>query len=113
MIYPTLHIEVWAKRGTDAYAQAKFVKLRGERVAPVRLSFQTDNTTVRTDSAGSKGHGQEFNAQVVVLAVPKTQIGIGDKLVILGHNLRVVEKHPRYTVSGVLDHFEVRCEAWT
>jgi hypothetical protein len=113
MIYPTLRIEVWQKRGSDQYAQPKFLKAVREMVCPVRLSFQTGNTTVRTDSAGSKGHAQEPNAQVVILAVPKTKIGIGDKLIINSESLRVVEKHPRYTVTGVLDHHQVHCLAWT
>jgi hypothetical protein len=113
MIYPTIPTEVWKKAGTDAYAQPKWQKMPGERVAPVRLSFQTDNTTVRTDSAGTKGHAQEFNAQTTVLALPKTKIDIGDKLVIMGYSLRVVEKHPRFTVGGTLDHFQVHCAAWT
>lgn len=113
MIIPTLRIELWRKQGSDLFAQPKFLKMVSERVCPVRLSFQTDNTTVRTDSAGTKGHAQEPSAQVVLLAVPKTQIQIGDKLVVLGHALRVTEKHPRYTVTGVLDHHQLHASAWT
>jgi len=113
VIYPTLSIEVWKKTGNDAYAQAKWLKMPNERVAPVHLRFQTESTTVRTDSASSKGHAQEFNSQTTLLAVPKTKIGIGDKLVVMGYSLRVTEKHPRFTVGGVLDHFEVECLAWT
>lgn len=113
MIYPTLRVDIWAKDGNDLYAQPKFRKVPSERVCPVRLSFQTENTTVRTDSAGSKGHAQEPNAQVVVLAVPKTRITLETKLVINGHALRVIESHPRYTVSGALDHYELHCMAWT
>lgn len=113
MIYPTLSVEVWQKVGSDAYAQARYARVAMERVCPVRLSFQTNNTTVRTDSAGTKGHAQEPNAAVTVLALPNTRIDIGDRLVITGNNVRVTEKHPRYSVSGVLSHYQIHCEAWT
>jgi hypothetical protein len=113
MIYPTLRIEIWEKAGTDLYAQGKFRKLASEKVCPVRLSFQTDNTTVRTDSAGTKGHAHEPNAQVVLLALPSTKIKIDSKLVILDFPLRVMERHPRFTVNGKLDHYEIHCLAWT
>ncbi len=113
MIYPTLRIEVWQKVGSDAYAQARYARVSVERVCPVRLSFQTDNTTVRTDSAGTKGHAQEENAVVTILALPNTRISIGDKLLINGNHVRVIEKHPRYAVGGKLDHYEVRGKAWT
>lgn len=113
MIFPTLPIEVWLKQGSDRYGQANFVRLGSERVAPVRLSFQTTHTTVRTDSAGTKGHAQEPTAQVVLLALPTTRIAVESKLVVLGHVLRVMERHPRYTVTGVLDHIELHCMAWS
>ena len=112
MIYPTLKVEVWKRQGTDVFAQAIMVRSPDEKVCPVRLSFISDNTTVRTDSAGSKGHAQEENAKVVILAVPKTRIEIEDRLYIHGHGLRVTQKHPRYTVGGVLDHYEVHCALW-
>lgn len=113
MIYPTLKVEIWVKEGSDLYAQAKYRKLRDERVCPVRLSFQLSATTVRTDSSGSTGHAQEANAQVVILAVPTTKISRDTKLVIMGNALRVTESHPRFSVGGRLDHIELHCMAWT
>jgi hypothetical protein len=50
---------------------------------------------------------------VVVLALPRTRITGDSKLIIMGHALRVVETHPRFTVGGNLDHIEVHCMAWT
>jgi hypothetical protein len=113
MIYPTLTVEIWAKEGADLYAQAKYRKIRSERVCPVRLSFQLAPTTVRTDSSGSTGHAQEKNAQVVILALPNTKINRDTKLVIMGNALRVIESHPRFSVGGKLDHIELHCMAWT
>ena len=112
MIYPTLQIEVQKKAANDLYGQPKYERVAQEKVAPVRLRFKLDKTTVRTDSAGSKGHAQEKAADVVVLVTPNTKIALDDKLIILGNPLRVIETHPRFTVSGKLDHVEVWAEAW-
>lgn len=114
MIYPTLPIEIWKKTGTDAFSQPKFsASAISEKVCPVKLNFSATHTTVRTDSAGSHGHAGEDTADVVVLAGPKTQIETGDKLIVLGHALRVKGMHPRFTVRGLLDHHQVTCGAWT
>jgi len=113
MIYPTLPVEIYVQGRNDVFAQPVFRRMPAERVCPVSLRFQTATTTVRTDSAGSKGHAREANAQVVVLALPGTQIRMDSKLVILGNSVRVVEIHPRFTVSGHLDHQEIHCVAWT
>lgn len=113
MIYPTLPLQVWAKDGSDLYGQPHFTRLADEKVCPVRLSFTSVTTTVRTDSAGTKGHAREPGATVVVLALPQTKIDLESKLVILGHPLRVLEVHPRFTVRGVLDHIQIHCGPWT
>lgn len=113
MIYPTLPVKVFVKVGDNAYAEPVLRRQPDEKVCPVRLSFRSDNTTVRTDSAGSKGHARENVAQVVVLAVPETTIRVESRLEILGQSLRVTERHPRFTVTGALDHYELHCDAWT
>lgn len=112
MIYPTLAVQVWAKAGNDLYGQPRFERQADEKVCPVRLSFTSVTTTVRTDSAGSKGHAREPGATVVVLVRPDTKISLESKLVILGHPLRVLETHPRFTVKGELDHIQVQCGPW-
>jgi hypothetical protein len=109
---PTLEVEVWKRTGSDVYGQPVQTKVRGEKVAPVRLEFSNQHTTVRTDSAASHGHAQETVADVVLLAVAATQIALDDMLVVLGHKVRVVKVHPRFTVAGKLDHNQIHCEAW-
>jgi hypothetical protein len=112
MFNPTLRIELWGKVGNDLYGQPAFAK-RGEfKVAPVKLIFTNQHTTVRTDSAGSHGHAQETTADVVLLVPASNTVALDDMLVVLGHRLRVVRIHPRYRVSGQHDHDEVHCDAW-
>lgn len=113
MIYPTLKIELWKATGNDLYGQAVFTRMPDEKVAPVRLSFQAAHTTVRTDSAASRGHAMEQSANVVILARPDTRIAVGDRLVVMGNALKVSETHPRMSVTGTLDHVQVLCVAWS
>lgn len=112
MIFPTIPVKIWRITGFDLHAQAQMVAEPDEKICPVRLSYKVERTTVRTDAAASKGHAFEDTAQVVILATPKTKIEKDSRLELLGQVLRVVERHPRFTVSGVLDHYEIHCNAW-
>lgn len=112
MIYPTLPVKVWNVAGYDLHAQPTLAREPDEKVCPVRLSFKVERTTVRTDAAASKGQAFDSTAQIVLLALPTTKIGNSSRIEVLGRSLRVVETHPRFTVSGKLDHYEIRCDAW-
>jgi hypothetical protein len=112
MIIPTVPVKIWSVTGYDLHAQPVLEAQPDEKICPVRLSYTVERTTVRTDAAASKGHAFESTATVVVLAVSRTKIQKGSRLQILDQTLRVVERHPRFTVSGVLDHYEIHCDAW-
>lgn len=110
MIYPHLKITVFKNLGSNAYGEASYGPGFGERCAPVRLRFQSATTTVRTDSAGSRGHAQEEVADVRVLVPIASKVAIDDMLEVTGTRLRVVAREPRYTVNGKLDHYELICD---
>lgn len=112
MIYPTIPVKVWSVSGFDLHAQPVIVPQPDEKICPVRLSYKVERTTVRTDAAASKSHAFDSTAQVVILATPKTRIEKDSRLELLGQVLRVVERHARFTVGGVLDHYEIHCDAW-
>lgn len=112
MILPTLLVEVWFKSGDDVYAQPIYSHRATEKMAPVKLDFQMRSTSVRTDAAASKARAQEDNANVILLALPTSKVELNDKLIVHGHALRVINAHPRYTVTGKFDHIEIRCMAW-
>lgn len=112
MIYPTLRIEVHRMAGTDRNGQPLLVRQRDQMVAPVRLNFTSQHTTVRTDSSGTHGQAYEETADVTVLALPNSGIEIDDVLVVMGHKVRVSTKHPRFQVNGTLDHLQLKCVAW-
>ena len=112
MIYPTLPVKIWSVTGYDLYAQPTLVAMPDEKVAPVRLSYKVERTTVRTDAAASKSHAFDNTALVVVLALPSTTMNKDSRLELLDQVLRVTEKHARFTVAGILDHYEIHCDAW-
>jgi hypothetical protein len=110
MILPTLWVEVFDRKSADRYGQAKVARPVRVRVAPVKLIFSDDRTTVRTDSSASHGAARETVANVVVLANPRSPINKGDQLQILGRRVLVTAVHTRFTVLGVHDHDEFHCE---
>ena len=112
MIHPTIWVDVYDRKSHDLYGQPKFTVAGRERVCPVMLQFTDQQTTVRTDSSGSHGSARETIAKVRILAVPKTKIQKGDVLGIHGQKVVVTLMHPRYTVTGVLDHYELHCAMW-
>lgn len=112
MIYPTLRIEVHRMAGTDRNGQPLMVRQPDQLVCPVRLNFTVQHTTVRTDSSGTHGQAYEETADVSVLARPEANIELDDMLVIMGHKVRVASKHPRFEVTGRLDHIQLKCIAW-
>ena len=112
MIRPTLKISRQGTSGSDIYGQPLLGGVTYELVAPVKLQFDVQHTTVRTDSAASHGHASENTAAVILLALPKSKIAPNDILMVIGNKLKVVRIHKRYTVAGVFDHIEVHCTAW-
>lgn len=112
MIFANLAVQHYKQTGSDVYGQP-ILTLRGTvMVAPVKLNFTSQHSTVRTDSSGSHGHADEITANVVVLALPSASIQIGDMLVIHQNKVRVTGSHARYRVGGPLDHYQVECVAW-
>ena len=112
MIIPTLLIKRHAPGTTDTYGQPRMGAVTYEMVAPVKLLFVNQHTTVRTDSAGSHGHAYEETANVVILAGARSKIDLDDILTIAGHKVVVTGMHPRHQVNGTLDHYQVTCDMW-
>lgn len=74
----------------------------------VRLAARSEKTSVRSDSSASRGQADQMVAESVILT--KNLLGVDDLVEIVGMTLRVIGTHPRFTVSGALDHWEVSLE---
>ena len=113
MIVPTLWVDIYDKKSSDFHGQPKLSKTGRERVAVTRMIGAAQHTTVRTDSSASRGQADERVSDVVLLALPRTKINVGDVLAIPdGRRVVVTKMHERFTVFGQRDHHEVHCDAW-
>ena len=112
MIIPTLKISRQSTAETDLYGQPVLGPMVSEMVAPIKLIFKSAHTTVRSDSAASKGHAYEEVDNVIFLALPRSTVAVNDVVTVLGHKVRVDQTHPRFRVGGTLDHLEVHCVGW-
>lgn len=112
MIIPTLRIGIQGIERSDIYGQPLISEMIYEKVAPVKLIFDNQHTTVRTDSAASHGHGYEETANIVLLATLSTKIEMDSIIAVHGRKVKVTYKHLRYRTTGEPDHYEVRGIAW-
>ncbi|OCP21901.1 hypothetical protein BC361_25365 [Ensifer sp. LC54] len=74
----------------------------------VRLAASSEKTSVRSDSSASRGQADQMVAESKILT--GQLLGVDDLIELVGMTLRVVGIHPRFTVSGALDHYEVSLE---
>lgn len=112
MIIPTLLIYIERPSGYDLHGQPVLAPKRAAKVAPVKVKFTDQHTTVRTDSSGTHGAALETVADVVLLAKPNVDIQPGDIVTVVGRRVRVQAIHPRFEVTGRHDHNQIDCEAW-
>lgn len=95
------------KNGTDGFGQPKFSKPIAGKCAVLKMLVNRQASTVRADSASSRGHAEEVVSDLHVL-VPKTsKLEIDDVLTIDGIKFRISGFRRRYDVLGKLDHIEV------
>lgn len=112
MINPNIPCVVVKESGTDVYGRP----LAGERIKTkcniVALKGSSVKSSVRADSSASRGRAHELISETVLLFPRYTNISFDDTVEVQGQKLRVMAVHPRYDVSGRLDHLEVGLETW-
>jgi len=98
---------------TDVYGQPLPARRVREQCAVVKLDIVSAQTTVRADSSASRGNARELTADAVILLTKYTIAAINDIIEIGDAKLRIVSKHPRFNISGDVDHIETRCVIWS
>lgn len=96
--------------GRDIHARPTYAPPIDCPFAPVNLNVKTDKTNVRADSSASRGSADELISKAKILIVKQIKPGFEDRFEHLEVLYRVVAIHPRYTVTGELDHYEVDME---
>lgn len=112
MFIPNIDCTIGKKGTPDIYGQASAGTQTPERCAVVKMRTESVHTTVRADSGASRAHADEFVSNNRVLLRANTVAQIDDQLTLLGFKIRIKLMHPRLTVIGTLDHYEVEGEVW-
>lgn len=112
MFIPNLPCLIRKKTKPDVYGKSGVGPAVPERCSVVKIKHLSVDTTKRGDSGASRSHADEFVTENRVLLLPKTNVMIDDQLAVIGYTIRVKSMHPRYSVLGELDHWEVEGEIW-
>lgn len=100
------------KRGTtDVYGQKVLGDVFDEKCQIVKLEPRIQRSDVRTDSGASRTRADENRVDAVILVSKNTKADFEDELTVDGVVLRIMRKRHRFTVTGILDHYELTCEA--
>jgi Mg2+/Co2+ transporter CorC len=110
MFRPNISGVLRRRGGFDKFGQPLWLAPVSVRCAIVELtsSIKDVNRGVRQDDSNN----ERRDAQAIILLEKGSSPEIGDRFEIQGLTLRVSSAHKRYTIGGVLDHFECEFEAW-
>ena len=113
MFRPNIHCLISRLTGDyDIHGQPAHEPAKSAWCAVVRLSTGRKKTSVRADSSASRGNAIEEVSDAKILFMPFEPVGDGDKIEVSGVTLRVIRVEQRFSVTGLLDHYEVDCEVW-
>lgn len=101
---------LYKREGYDKFAQVRYSAPVVCPFAPVSMLSRADKTNVRADSSASRGSAEEVLSKIKVLIVPSIKPVFDDILEFNGVKHRVTGVHPRYTVTGKLDHYDTDLE---
>ena len=94
--------------GNNIHGEPTYGEPRTSICAVLKLIKSRKPTTVRTDSAGSRGHADEANLDAHLLMLYNDPVDLDDYILVHGMTMRVAEVRPRFDVNGNLDHLEVK-----
>jgi len=112
MLRPHTPCKVTPSRGFDLYGQRSSGVPFSTKCAVVKIQVRDDKTAVRADSSASRGYANEETIDARLLFLPHVKVDKGDKLTLLGVDLRVIEVMPRHDLHGILDHNQVDAVVW-
>jgi hypothetical protein len=95
------------RTGRDLHARETFAPAAPIQIALVKLEVALQRTTVRADSSASRGAAEETVTKGKILVDKRHHLQRNDRVIFNGETFRVIMIHPRYSVWGQLDHFEV------
>lgn len=91
----------------DIYGRKSYSPAVDVPCAIVTYDLSTHKSSVRADSAGSRGRAEGVEGTARFLFPLSVIVKRGDRILKDGYDLEVIEIHPRRSVLGPLDHNEV------
>lgn len=113
MFIPNNTGTLYRQTSTNIDGEKSFGTGGAMRCAIVKLDAMALSTTVRTDSSATRGAADE-KVIVAKILFPATYTppSADDRFDIVGYKLKVMSVHPRFSVTGKLDHYECGFEVW-
>lgn len=113
MFQPNILCSVARVNGrTDLFGNATLAPAVPSMCSIVKLITRESNVTVRADSSASRGAAQESTAEAVLLFSPAQKVAINDVVDVIGYRLKVTAVHPRISINGRLDHYQIEAMIW-
>jgi hypothetical protein len=112
MFLPNTTGTLYRQTAKNLYGEPSFAQPRVVACGIVRLVAKAEKTSVRADSSASRGNADEEVTTSKILFPVAADPRIGDRFDIQGFVLRMIARHPRLSVYGHLDHYEVDLEHW-
>ncbi|NIH77424.1 hypothetical protein FHV99_004676 [Ochrobactrum sp. P20RRXII] len=112
MFTPNLKGWMQSSTGYDVNAEKIYGAQRECPYATVSMKIDLQKTSVRADSSASRGAADEIATTRTKILVPTyVTASFGDRFVsVEGYRFLVQSVHPRYSVGGRLDHYEIDLE---
>lgn len=95
------------KTSTDVYGETTFTAARPSKCMVVKLTRGKADSTVRTDSGGTRGHADELVADAKLLVSATEIIAPDDVIVVNGVSIIVMTIKYQYDTQGKLDHLQI------
>lgn len=109
MFRPNRKCEVSVLGASDKYGKRNYSDWKWVPFAQVKMVDRADKTSVRTDSSATRGSAHEILADTRFLFLPNVELTPGDRVRVGKQMYTVVSVFPRYSVTGVHDHWQVDC----
>ncbi|MDE4297090.1 hypothetical protein PXK56_18035 [Phaeobacter gallaeciensis] len=113
MFTPNLQGTIQGITGRDVHGRHKLGPEKPCPFGSVSLKVGARKTSVRADSSASRGSASETAVERGRILIPAfIEVSNGSIFSYQSAKYEVVSVHPRYAISGALDHWEVDLETF-
>lgn len=112
LLKPNLTVKHQKADGYDEHSQPAFLPEKTIKCRVVHYRRLSVKSSVRADSSASRGRAKEIIYDAVILFDYNSNVAIDDLITIMGEKMIVEVVEPRFNISGKLDHYETKLNAW-